>query len=225
MKSALNRIKALEADLTPQQVILRLLARKAEFDNPDSFIAWAYTPEALAWMAEMRENMYESVKKRVANKDRREISQACRKASREVRFLYSLAMDPGMQLDADQYRYLYFTSEMVHWLSGVWRRYTESGKDLAVVREALLRFKGFAESLLPELLRDRQVEERIRRRYFNEGSLFFKTQRVVVGLSDFPCGSTNRAFQRGCGDVARYESRSKSLAASENRCSGPSGTG
>ena len=62
MKSALNRINALEAELTPQQVILRLLARKAEFDNPDSFIAWAYTPEALAWMAEMRENMYESVK-------------------------------------------------------------------------------------------------------------------------------------------------------------------
>ncbi len=179
MKSAKNRLKTLEAQLTPRQVIIHLVERMKEFDDLDAFILWGYTGETLVRMAETRENMYKAIKQGAGDKDPRKIHRACKKVQRELFFLYELAMAPSMRIKTNKYRYLYWISTMAHQLEGIFRKLKDSSKQEPTVKE-LAMFRDSAQKLLLDLVSEQLVVEWISQQYFDGRPLLFNSQQTFL---------------------------------------------
>ena len=175
MKSAQSRLNNLEADLTPKQVVMMIVAKMMAFNNLDQFIQYACSDESLAETEKMRENMYKAVKNRANSKDAIEVNRFCRKVQREFDFLHDLATAPCLQVEADKFRYLFYVSTLVHLLGKIWWILRDDKTNL---KDAIRQFRSIAEQILPELLSDRAAIEEISRQYFNGRPLLFEEQQA-----------------------------------------------
>jgi hypothetical protein len=181
MTTLSKRVKALEGDLSPRQLIMTLLDRMASFEDLDGFIAWCYTDVALKQMQQSRENMYAAIRRKHPGQKVKAADQACQKAHRAFNYLFDLAMAPSTQLDLARYRYLYLVSHVAHELGALWRHF-QTEYDLDALIQELSHLKRQLEPLRVELISEHLASETIGQKYFGGRPLFFKGQEAFLEL-------------------------------------------
>lgn len=181
MTTLSKRVKALEGDLSPRQLIMTLLDRMASFEDLDGFIAWCYTDVALKQMQQSRENMYAAIRRKHPGQKGKVADQACQKAHRAFNYLFDLVMAPSTQLDLARYRYLYLVSHVAHELGALWRHF-QSNDDLNAPIRGLSQLKHQLEPLWVELVGEQLASAMIGQKHFGGRSLFFKRQEAFLTL-------------------------------------------
>lgn len=181
MTTLSKRVKTLEGDLSPRQLIMNLLDRMVSFEDLDGFIAWCYTDVALKQMKQSRENMYAAIRRKHPGQKGKAADQACQKAHRAFNYLFDLAMAPSTQLDLARYRYLYLVSHVAHELGALWRHF-QTEYDLDALVQELSHLKRHLEPLWVELVSDQLASTTIGQKYFGGRPLFFKRQEAFLEL-------------------------------------------
>jgi|GEM_PF-6620913 len=187
MKSLKNRLQDLESTLTPRQLILRYVAEMNSFDTLDKWLCHQYQPKILADTGKRRDALYDSIKRNVDSKESGALSRACRKASREFGYLYTLMTWPSLRLDQERYRYLYMLSyciqSMVTQFRAIFSREKQAGLSLLLEEEKqseLLCFRERLKIVWVGLKGLEACEQQIRDRFFVGKPLFFQNERAFL---------------------------------------------
>ena len=176
MKATQKRLDNLEADQSPKEAVLTMVARIQEFETLDDYIRWSFTDKALAEMLKSRDKRYQAILKKTSGE---ETNRALKKLSGEFEYLYHLAMAPCARVDSNHYRYLCLIMTAVHLMTSLWHD-MQMVQDERQTQEILGNICQALETVYVDLRSEKKAADALSRQYFDGRPLLLPSQETFL---------------------------------------------